>query len=302
MQNPLHSRSTRLKSGLSLMLLTALLAAPALPASAQNRAADVEADSTTPSSQQVVNIMVGNEAASADHRGYYFYLAEERSEHTGGHLWSERVAETSWGKVHYLLAEDGQPLSGDRLAQEKARVAGEAADPEAFRKSEQARIDDEQHAKQMLELLPKAFLFDPPTTQGENIRIKFRPNPAYSPQSLEERVIHGMSGFVLIDRKRLRLHEVEGKLASDVSIGFGFLATIHAGSNFSSVRIPLEGKDWKTQALHTDINGRALFLKTIARQQQSQHSGFRKIPDNLSVADAVTLLERDPPDGPASTR
>jgi len=302
MQNPLHSRSTRLKAALSLLLLTALLAAPALPASAQSRAADVEADSTTASSQQVVNTMVGNEAASADHRGHYFYLAEERSEHTGGHLWSERVAETSWGKVHYLLAEDGQPLSGDRLAQEKARVTGEAADPEAFRKSEQARIDDEQHAKQMLELLPKAFLFDPPTTQGENIRIEFRPNPAYSPQSLEERVIHGMSGFVLIDRKRLRLHEVEGKLASDVSIGFGFLATIHAGSNFSSVRIPLEGKDWKTQALHTDINGRALFLKTIARQQQSQHSGFKKIPDNLSVADAVTLLERDPPDGPASTR
>jgi len=302
MQDPLHTRITRLAGGLSLVLLTTVLALPALPAFAQGHAAVVQADLALPSSQQIVNTMVGNEAAAANHPGHYLYLSQERSDRTGGHLWSERVAETNWGKVHYLLAEDDQPLNGERLAQEKARVVGEASDPEAFRKSEQARIDDEQHAKEMLELLPKAFLFDPPNTQGEDFRIQFRPNPAYSPQSLEERVIEGMSGFVLIGRRQLRLHEVEGKLASDVNIGLGFLATIHAGSNFSSIRIPLEGTDWKTQALHTDINGRALFLKTIARQQQSQHSGFKKIPDNLSVADAVTLLERDPSDGTSRTR
>lgn len=255
-----------------------------------------------PPSQQIVNTMVQHEAYAADHRGHYFYLSEERSDRTGGHLWQERVAETNWGKVRYLVAEDGHPLNGDRLAAERARVASEASDPEGFRKVEQARIDDEQHAKQMLQLLPRGFLFDPATLQGDFFRIAFRPNPSYAPQSLEERVIHGMSGFVLIDRNKLRLHEVQGRLASDVNIGFGFLATIHAGSNFSSVRIPLEGIDWKTQALHTDINGRALFLKTIARKQDSHHTGFQKINDGMSVADAVTLLERDPPGEAPHTR
>lgn len=299
MQKPLYSHTIRPHQGLSLILSTVLLALSVLPGLTQ---AAAQADQATSSSQQIVNTMVHNEAAAADHRGHYFYLSQERSDRTGGHLWSERVAETQWGKVHYLLAEDGHSLTGDRLAQETARVAGEASDPEAYRKSEQARIDDEQHAKQMLDMLPKAFLFDQPSTQGADFRINFHPNPAYSPQSIEERIIHGMSGFVLIDRKQLRLHEVDGKLASDVSIGFGFLATIRAGSNFSSVRIPLDGADWKTQALHTDINGRALFLKTIARQQQSQHSGFQKIPDNLSVADAVTMLERDPAEGTLHSR
>jgi hypothetical protein len=299
MRKPLHSHITRPKTGLSLVPLTILLALSTSSTLAQTPA---QIDQLTPTAQQIVNTMVGNEADANDHRGHYFYLSQERSDRTGGHLWSESVAETKWGKVHYLLAEDGHSLTGDRLAQETVRVAGEASDPEAFRKSEQARIDDEQHAKQMLQLLPKAFFFDAPTIQGQDLRINFHPNPAYSPQSIEERVIQGMSGFVLIDRKQLRLHEVTGKLTSDVSIGFGFLATIHAGSNFSSVRIPLDGADWKTQALHTDINGRALLLKTIARQQQSEHSGFRKIPDNLSVADAVTMLERDPAEGTPHTR
>ena len=196
------------------------------------------------------------------------------------------------GKVRYLVAVDGQPLSGDKLAAEKARVAGEASDPEAFKRAEAARVDDEQHAKQMLELLPKAYVFGSPVSEGEYLRISFSPNPGYSPGSLEEKVLYGMSGSVLVDAKTIRLRGIEGKMEKDVSIGFGLLATIHAGSNFSTTREHVGGDDWKTQLLHTDINGKALFLKTIARQQDARHWGFQKIPDGMTVAQAVSLLEQ----------
>lgn len=242
--------------------------------------------------QTTITTLVQHEDEASQHRGHYTYLSEERSDRTGGHLWVERVAETNWGKVRYLLSEDGQPLTGDRLAAEKSRVGSEAADPEAFKKAESARVDDEQHAKQMLQLLPKAFLFDPPRNEGEFIRIPFHPNPGYSPASLEEKVLHGMSGSVLIDAKTIRLHGIDGNMTNDVSIGFGLLATIHAGSNFSTIREHLEGDDCKTQTLHTDINGKAIFLKTIARKQDSKHSDFRKISDIMTVPDAVKLLEQ----------
>ncbi len=244
------------------------------------------------SASETVSLLVQHEAAAAQHRGHYLYTSEERSERTGGHLWQERVAETNWGKVRYLVAVDGQPLTGDALGKEKARVAGEASDPEAFKRSEAARVDDEQHAKQMLELLPKAFLFDPPVHEGESLRVAFRPNPQYEPQSLEERVLHGMNGSVLIDAQAIRLRGIEGKMGQDVSIGFGLLATIHAGSNFSTTREHVGGEDWKTQLLHTDIQGKALFLKTIARQQDAKHWGFQKIADGMTVAQAVTQLEQ----------
>ena len=242
--------------------------------------------------KETIVTLVQHEAAAAEHRGHYLYTSEEQSERTGGHLWQERVAETNWGKVRYLVAVDGQPLSGEKLQAEKARVGGEANDPEGFKRAEAARVDDEQHAKQMLEILPKAFLFSPPVNEGEYLRIAFTPNPGYSPQSLEERVLYGMSGSVLVDAQTVRLREIDGKMGQDVSIGFGLLATIHAGSNFSTTREHVSGDDWKTQQVHTDINGKALFLKTIARQQDAKHWGFQKIPLAMTVADAVTLLEQ----------
>ncbi len=260
------------------LLSIAVLCAAASAASAQD-------------ARQLIATLVQHETEAGQHRGRYLYTSEERSDRTNGHLWKEKIAETAWGKVHYLLAEDGQPLTGKRLDAERARVADEAAHPEEFKRKEEAKADDEQHARQMLYLLPHAFLFEGPTQDGDTLRVGFRPNPAYTPQSLEERVLHGMTGDVLIDRATIRLRGLDARMPQDVSIGFGLLATIRAGSNFATMREPVQGIDWKTETVHTDFMGRALFLKTIARKQDSRHYDFKKLPDNITVADAVKLLE-----------
>ena len=80
-------------------------------------------------------------------------------------------------------------------------------------------------------------------------------------------------------------------MPNDVSLGFGLLATIKAGSNFSTVREPEVLPDWKTLSVHTDINGKALFLKTIARSGDSKRADYKKIPDNISIQNAVALAE-----------
>ena len=244
------------------------------------------------SPQELIQNVIEHETEASKHRGYYEYLSVERSERTGGHEWTERVAETAWGKVRYLIAEDGKPLTGSRLAAERARIDQEGAHPDDFKRQEDARGQDEQHARQMLRLLPKAFLFDPPQAEGEFIRVRFHPNPEYAPNGLEERVLHGMSGSVLIDDKMVRVRELDGKMPQDISLGFGLLATIHAGSGFATTRLHAEGYDWKTETVHTDINGKAMFLKTIARQEDARHSEFKQIPNGISVADAVKMLEQ----------
>ena len=38
------------------------------------------------------------------------------------------------------------------------------------------------------------------------------PRPDYAPLGLEEKVLHGMSGLVVVEKKNLRLREIEGKL------------------------------------------------------------------------------------------
>jgi hypothetical protein len=243
------------------------------------------------STHDLIATMLVHEDFEAAHRGHYMYLSKESSDRTGRHLWTEKVIETPAGKLRMLVAEDGSPLSGDRLAAEKARLSEIAAHPEAFQRQELARKNEEQHAKEMLDLLPKAFLFANERQEGEFVRIDFKPNPNYLPQSMEEKILHGMSGSMLVDQKEARLHLLEGRLPEDVSIGFGFLATIHAGSNFSTIRGSVPGNEWKTTMIDTNINGKAIFFKTVGKIEHAEHSAFRQVPMNLTVAQAVAMLE-----------
>jgi hypothetical protein len=241
--------------------------------------------------RHVVDSMLMHVGNAGEHSNRYMYVSEERSDRTGGHLWTERVAETSVGKVRLLIAEDGQALNAARAAAERGRLADITAHPKAFQQREDAVKGEEQHAEQMLVLLRKAFLFEEPRVEGRDLRIAFRPDPAYQPRSLEERVMHGMSGSMLVDVRTMELHRIEGRLPADVSLGYGLLGTIRAGSSFSTVHEPETGNEWKTSALDADIDGKVLFFKSIGKRTQVAHRDFKLLASDVSVGQAVTLLE-----------
>ena len=240
--------------------------------------------------RKIVDTMLSHEGDPAEHRFKYMYLSEERSERTGEHLWTEQVVETAMGKVRLLLAEDGMPLSAERQALERGRLEMIAAHPDALQKREQAAESDEEHAEQMLALLDKAFLFDEPRVEGEDLRIGYRPDPTYQPKTIEEKVLHAMSGEVLVDGKTLQLHRIEGKIPSNVSLGYGILGTVHAGSSFATAHEMEPGGEWKNAMVNTAIEGKAMLFKEIGRNEHVEHSEFQRVPDNISVADAVALL------------
>jgi hypothetical protein len=240
--------------------------------------------------QRIVETMLSHEGDPAEHRNKYMYMSEERSDRTGEHLWTERVIETSMGKVRLLLAEDGKPLSVARQAAEKAKLEDIAAHPDAFQKREQSTKNDEEHAEQMLTLLHKAFLFDEPHQDGGDVRIGYRPDPAYQPKTMEEKVLHAMSGAVLVDGRTMQLHRIDGKIPADVSLGYGILGTVHAGSSFSTEHEMEPGGDWKDAMVNTAIEGKAMLFKEIGRNEHVVHSEFTRVPDNISVAEAVALL------------
>ncbi|MDP9037938.1 MAG: hypothetical protein M3O02_01530 [Acidobacteriota bacterium] len=253
-----------------------------------------QAPSTQPTAgaQAIVNTMLANEDAASKRRDRFQYMNKERSDRTGGHLWAEKVVETAAGKVRMLLEEDGQPLSAERVAGERGRLAAIVADPAGFARREQATKDDEAKAKQMLSVLPRAFDFDNVRDENGMLRIELRPKADFSPASMEERVLHGMSGALWVDAKAMRLHRIEGKLPTDMSIGFGLLATIRAGSNFDTERAPFEGGEWKTVLVDSDINGKAIFFKSISRRQHTEHTEFRRVPNEITVQQAVAMVEQ----------
>jgi len=243
-----------------------------------------------------VNAMIAHEDDNSAHKDTYEFLSKERSARTGGQVWTERVVETAFGRVRYLLAVDGQPLNAEQEGAERGRLAAIVADPEAFLAKERAQKDDEASARKMLDLLPKAFVFD-------NVRLKdgvwtmdIHPNPDYSPHGMEERVMAAMSGTVVIDAAQERLMHVEGRLPQDVSIGFG-LVTVKAGSHFSSDRADEDGH-WRTLHVLTAINGKAVLFKSVGKDTEVTRSEFHYLQPGMTVAQAVALAECP---GPART-
>ena len=241
------------------------------------------------SAKDIVNTMLAHERDAAAHKDNFMYLSNERSDRTGGKLWTERVVETPFGRVRLLIAEDGKALSPERAQQERARLSNDAAHPGDFQKREQAQKDDEMHARQMLDLLPKGFILENLKEQAGDWRVDFRPDPKYSPSGIEERVLHGMSGWMLINQKQMRLHHIEGRLPADVNIGFG-LVSVKSGSNFESTKAPYD-EQWRTIRVISDIRGKAALFKAISRNQDVARGEFKRVDNNLTVAQAVEMLK-----------
>jgi hypothetical protein len=244
----------------------------------------------TPSAKDVVAKMLDNEKVAMQKRGMYEYVSLERSERTGGHLWMEHVVETPLGRIRYLMQEDGKPLPPEREAQERGRLAGILAHQSEFEAHEHAQKDDEERARQMLSILQKAFLLENIRPQGDDWRIDVQPDPAYSPDGMQEKVMHAMSGYILVDRKELRIHRLEGQLPQDLNIGFGILATVHAGTHFLTERQEV-GDEWRTVHVVSVLNGRIIFFKTLSKNQDMVRQQFHRLEKPLTLKEAVALAE-----------
>lgn len=242
--------------------------------------------------KQLIETMISREQSARQTKVFYAYSSEERSERTGGHLWSERMVETAWGTVRYLITVDGKPLTTDQVEVEKSRLRIQTSDPVSYKK-EDLKQDDSEHSRKMLAVLPLAFVFEIVSENMHEIRIAYHPDPTFTPKTMEERALYGMTGKVVLDTRTLRLHQLDGRAPKDVSLGFGPFATLRAGSNFATEREQVDGAVWRTANVKTAVQGRALLLKTIARQQEYRHSDFKRVPNPLSLDAAVVLAERE---------
>jgi hypothetical protein len=244
---------------------------------------------------QVVKAMVQNEEQARQHRTFFRYTSVERSGRTGGHLWTEKVVETPDGLLRRLVAEDGKPLSADRAAAEDRRIAALVADPSELREANADRRADEARMLRLLDIMPQAFLFAADGMQNDCVRIAFRPNPAFSPSTYDERVVHGLAGVILVRMPAERLCGIEGHLVDRVTFGYGLLGHVDQGSHFSVTRVPVTATDWKSSKIAVHVDGKILLLKTISRDQDATHSNAEPLPPNLSLAQAAAFTQRGSP-------
>jgi hypothetical protein len=235
---------------------------------------------------ELISAVVANELTDREQLRKWICMIEKR---TGKQILTQVQVETNDGPLYRLLAIDGMALNPIQRQQDDARLGKLMKDPRPLLKLKQAQHEDEVKLQKLMSLMPQAFVYDYDGVEGNLLRIKFRPNPGYSPPTYEARVIHSLAGTVLIDSERKRLTKVAGHLANRVEFGYGLLGRIDSGT-VELERVEVGPQLWKTALINIHFSGRVAIFKTINKDQYERRSDFRTVSSDLSLSDAKDLL------------
>ncbi len=237
-----------------------------------------------------VDQMVQAETVAWRNRQHFLYRNQERSNRTNGRLWEELVVETPDGSLPRLISEDGKPLSSTRQREEDERIAYLARHPSEFRRARHRRQQDEARMPELLRAVPNIFLFRTISSEGAYTRIAFQPNPSFHEKSYQDRVVHAMSGMLLIHTTDMRLCELDAQLQHKVEFGYGILGQLSDKTHFFLAREEVSPAQWTTTKIRVHLDGSILLLKSISRDVDASRDGFKVVAHDLTVAGAAGIV------------
>lgn len=268
---------------LSCALTTAAGARPAVPARAHAPQEE--------SAQQLVRDVVWNEVQGQVHDTSHWRFHETQWKGAGRKVYD--VIQTKYGDLHRLLAIDGKPLDGKALRAENKRIQRLSRDPGEIEQAQKARDDDAKQERAMLEMLPNAFLFHQVGRDGDVVKLAFVPDPHFRPATREAQVFHHMEGTMLVEAHQKRLVEIDGQLTTPVEFWGGVLGHLDAGGTFNVKQRDVGDGHWDVVYLRVNMNGKALFFKTIAVQQREAYTDYHRVSDDITLTQAANVLKQD---------
>ncbi|HKV46680.1 MAG TPA: hypothetical protein VJN69_01215 [Candidatus Acidoferrales bacterium] len=241
------------------------------------------------SAQQLLEKVVDNELAADKNDNYLWkYTSVMR---TSGQDTSEEIVETRHGILTLKLVENGKHVSKEEEKQQRDHIRYLVAHPDEAIKAEQDQSQDADKAEQMLRLLPQALLAKYGSKRGGLQALDVRPNPDFHPSSHEAEVFQAMSGMIWVDTKEDRLEEIDGHLSHEVEFGWGgVLGHLDKGGRFHVVQKEVVPGHWEIIRLYVDMQGKALFFKSISVHQDETRSDYKLLPPNTTLADGAKLL------------
>jgi len=239
-----------------------------------------------PDAKQIVQMAVNTQlAADRDDRSHWRYIKIDDGRD------KLVVVETETGAIVRHIEVNGRPASSAVLAEDDASMQKFMRDPALQRKQRENGTHDDKSAIELLNLMPQAFVWKVESETPELVTLSYRPNPDFDPPDMEARVMGAMSGTLTVTTQGHRIRTFKGRLGNDVTIGFGFLARIKAGSTFDIERREVAPGYWQIAETHVHISGHALFFKTIGTQEDEVKSDFSLVPLGTTLEQAVGMLK-----------
>lgn len=204
------------------------------------------------------------------------------------------VCETNDGEIDRLLEVNGQELNPKQRQAEDQRIQKMLDDPDQMRQQQKKSEEDGKQERELLRMFPEAFRFQYAGMQGNLIKLTFSPNPDFRPSNRAAQVFHHMEGSLLVDGEQKRLAEIEGRLTSPVKFGWGLLGHLDEGGTFLVDQQDMGSGHWQLTTLDVEMDGKALFFKTIAVREKELNTDFQQVPESIRPWQAFELLRQNP--------
>ena len=213
--------------------------------------------------------------------------------------------ETKEATAGLVVANNGKALTPEQREAEEARVERFINNSEELRKKREQEHENAERTMRIVRALPDAFLFEyageEPGSEGIGragvplVKLSFRPNPRYQPPSRVEEVLTGMQGYVLVDSARYRLASIDGTLFKEVGFGWGILGHLDRGGRFIVHQQEAGDNFWEISSMSLSFNGKILLFKNLSISSTEIFSGFKRVPPDLTFAQALELLKKEEP-------
>jgi hypothetical protein len=311
MESKRHGRSfacALLGLGIALTVLGTLLhATPAAGQSSASQLIPIQSSAqssplgnTTPG--ELVRQAVATEvAAFQDPSVKHQFRSRKQTPHGSQ---TKLYVETRDAMAGMVIAYDDRPVTDAELAGENAHLQGLLDQPEQLRHKQAQEREVTDRFVRILKALPDVYVYEYDGTEtatpdfgkaGEPlVRLKFRPNPNYSPPShLSEQALGGTRGTILIDAERHRIARIEGSVFKDVTFGWGFLGRLDKGGHFLIAQTDVGDGTWEITRMTLSFTGKLFFFKSFNMVSDEVLSDFHRVPATMTFAQGVDLLKTE---------
>ena len=274
------------------MLMAVMLCLATAASAQQSPLPPAQAIQQSTSPAELVRKVVDNELHAQDD-GHFIYRQWRQ---TADGVKLKDVVETTAGSVARLIAVDGRPLTAQQRAVEDARLQELLQHPELQQEKQREQQQDDERVRKIFRELPAAFLYEYEGVEqgptGELIRLRFVPNSRYQPPSRETSVYKAMSGKLWAAVPECRLARIEATLFRDLRFGWGVLGRLDKGGHFYVEQSRITPGRWDVTYQNIQFDGKALLFKTISMHETDKTSDFRRVADNLTLAQGIEILKK----------
>ena len=269
----------------------------------ESQPADSSAKTPEISPVELVRATVANEVEASKHPMGLHMFRSRRTSPKGSQ--TRLYVETKDALAAMMIASNDKPLTAEQQQAENNHLAWLMNNPDQLRKKAAREKEDEERTLRIVKALPDAFQYEYAGTENgetglgtagtELVKLKFTPNPSYSPPSRVEEVLAGMQGELLIDKTARRIARIDGTLFREVTFGWGIIGHLNQGGRFRVQQgdLGLGDGSWGITEMSLNITGKILLFKGISMISDEVLSDFQKMPDNLTFAQGVEMLKTE---------